>query len=189
MLMRTRNSFFRAERGFTLIELLVTLVIVSVGLLGMAKLQAAAVAESQVSRVRSLMTFQAESLSGVMSANRSYWGATTGKAPGFTVAAGAGTATDTAGTMVAGGNCDQTTATPCSAAQIASFDVTAWAVNFGKQFPTGAASVICSTPAATVPTTCDIKLTWAEHYVAMNRATAGGTSSDTTLNMILHVQP
>ena len=186
--MRTRHSFARAERGFTLIELLVTLVIVSVGLLGMAKLQAAAVAESQVSRVRSLMTFQAESLSGMMSANRSYWGSSTGTKSGFTVAAGTGAVVDTSsdGSMKSGGTC--TTGT-CSPAQIAYYDASTWATAFSAQFPTGAAAVTCSTPSATVPTTCDIKLTWAEHYVAMNRATAAGTSSDTTLNMILHVQP
>jgi type IV pilus assembly protein PilV len=186
--MSARHSSGRFERGFTLVELLITLVIVSVGLLGMAKLQAAAVAESQVSRVRSLMTFQAESLSGMMSANRSYWGAVTGTAPGFKVAAGTGVVTDTAGTLATGGTCT-TVGKTCLPAQIAGYDATTWATNFSARFPTGAAAVTCSTPAATAPTTCDIKLTWSEHYVAMSRSTAGGTSSDSNLNMILHVQP
>jgi len=188
--MGSRHGFGRRTCGFTLIELLVTLVIVSVGMLGMAKLQAAAVAEAQVSRVRSLMTFQAESLAGMLSANRSYWSSTTGAAGstmGFTVAAGSGAITDLSSGTTAldtSGNC--VTAT-CSAAQIAGYDATQWASAYSAQFPTGTANVTC-TLTANQPTTCDITLTWSEHYVGVNRTTVAGATSGTA-NMTLHVQP
>jgi type IV pilus assembly protein PilV len=186
--MRASNRCLPEERGFTLIELLITLVIVSVGMLGMAKLQAAAIAESQVSRVRSLMTFQAESLSGIMQANRSYWGATTGTAPHIKV--GAGGLTDTAATMKATGTAAKCAAvgTSCDIYEIAFYDATLWANSFNAQFPNGTAEVTC-TVTANLPTTCDIALNWKEHYVAVNRSTAAGKSSDSTINMILHVQP
>ncbi len=185
----------RRQRGFTLIELLITLAIVSVGLLGMAKLQAAALAEAQVSRVRSLMTFQAESLSGMMTANRSYWASTTGAAGstmGFKVAAAAGTAVDTSSGTTAldqSVTCSDTTKT-CTAAQIAGFDAKQWAAAYSTQFPSGTANVTC-TLKANLPTTCDITLVWSEHYVGVNRNTAGGGAkmSDSTINMTLHVQP
>ena len=179
------------SRGFTLIELLITLVIVSVGMLGLAKLEAAAVSESGLSRVRSLMTYQAESLAALMRANRAYWGATTGTAPGFTLAAGSSTPKDTAGTMTAAtiSDCTSVVGTPktCTAAQIASADVASWATNYNTQFPSGDAKVVC-TVAANLPTTCDITLTWTEHSVAVNRTSDKAVALPKP-SMILHVQP
>jgi type IV pilus assembly protein PilV len=180
-----------ASRGFTLIELLITLVIVSVGLLGLAKLEAAAVSESGLSRVRSLMTYQAESLAALMRANRAYWGATTGTAPNVSLAVGSSTPADNAGTMTAATltACTSVIGTPktCTAAQIASADVTSWATNYSTQFPNGDAKVVC-TIAANLPTTCDITLTWSEHAVAINR-TSDKAAPPPKVAMILHVQP
>jgi len=180
-------------RGFTLVELLVTLVIVAIGMLGLVKLEAAAVAESGVSRIRSLMTYQAESLAAMMRANRGYWGATTGAAPGFTLAAGGASITDTGGANsmdTTGTNCVSTTATPnvCTPSQLANFDITqTWFQAYTHQFPGGSAVVAC-TVTANLPTTCDITLSWSEHYVAINGTAKTGTTGS-TVNMVLHVQP
>jgi type IV pilus assembly protein PilV len=181
-----------AGRGFTLIELLITLVIVAIGMLGLAKLEAAAVAESGVSRIRSLMTYQAESLAALMRANRGYWGSTTGTAPSVSVAAGNTTPTDNAGTMDSNATIAKCTSTttklqPCSVAAIAYVDVSGWTTQYVNAFPNGTATVAC-TVAANLPTTCDITLSWSEHYVAINRTSNTGTTSG-TVNMVLHVQP
>jgi type IV pilus assembly protein PilV len=182
-----------AARGFTLIELLITLVIVSVGLLGLAKLEAAAVAESGVSRIRSLMTYQAESLAALMRANRGYWGSTTGAAPGFTLAQGGTSITDTGGTnaMATTVTCVSTSSTTnvCTPSQLAYYDIRqVWLNNYTNQFPGGGATVAC-TVAANLPTTCDITLSWSEHYVAINRTSSSGTVNAPTVSMVLHVQP
>ena len=66
----------RAQAGFSMIEVLVTVVVVSVALLGVAKMQAASVSNTQVARMRSLGALQAESLASLMHSDAAYWGST-----------------------------------------------------------------------------------------------------------------
>lgn len=183
----SRARFARFQRGFTLIELLITLVIVAIGMLGLAKLQAAAVAEAGVSRTRSLMTFQAESLAAMMRSNRTYWGTTTGTAPGFTTAFNSATVVPATGsgmtTSATTASC--TSPSTCAPGAIAYADASYWATNFNRQFPNGQSAVACTLNAG-APTTCDITLTWREHYVGINRV---ATTTSSSVNMILHVQP
>ncbi len=178
-------------RGFTLIELLITLLIVSVGMLGLAKLEAAAVAESGVSRIRSLMTYQAESLASMMRANRGYWGSITGTAPNFSVTAGNATPVDNAGTMTIATlpSCTSTATikNACTAAAIAWVDASAWTAQYVSAFPNGLATTVC-TVTASMPTTCDITLSWTEHYVAIN-ISSKNTALPPAVTMVLHVQP
>ncbi len=186
MLVNRSPSRSRA-RGFTLIELLITLVIVSVGLLGVAKMQAAAVAESGVARTRSLMTFQAEALAASMRANKGFWQSSTAYTQSFTIPAGGPFTAPS--TMTAPGTSDGTCnkTTSCTSANMAYDDVNTWATAFNKQFPTATAGIVCN-GGASVPETCDITLTWTEHTVAINRSTATGAATSTA-NIVLHVQP
>jgi type IV pilus assembly protein PilV len=173
----------RLARGFTLIELLVTLVVVSVGLMGLAKLQAAATAETQISRTRSIMTYQAESLAAMMRSNRAYWADPAGALPTISVAAG-GTVSSTDSTAADAANC----ASYCGPATLAATDLQLWATRYGQQFPAATASIACS--ASSGPATCDITLNWPERFVAINRSTAA-VAGDTapTGTLVLHVQP
>ena len=66
-----------ARNGFTIIEVMVALVVISIGLLGIAKMQALALASTSTSRLRSLAAIQAASLGSAMHANRAYWAAAT----------------------------------------------------------------------------------------------------------------
>jgi type IV pilus assembly protein PilV len=187
-LTRRRPAAGARARGFTLIELLVTLAVVAFGLMGLAKLQAAATAETQVSRIRSVMTFQAESLAAALRANRAYWAnadATT--QPTVAVAAGTGTFTNT-DTTAGPGAWKDCVAQSCTAAQMAVYDLQAWATAFNGQFPAASAQVACATSSG--PVSCDITLQWPERYVAINRSTApvaGDTNPTGTL--VVHVQP
>src|SRR5271169_198769 len=61
--------------GFTLIEIMVALIVTSIGLLGIAKLQALAYASTGSAAVRSLVALQAAGLAASMHVNRSYWAA------------------------------------------------------------------------------------------------------------------
>jgi len=187
MLVTSSHSRSRVERGFTIIELLVTLVIVSVGMLGVAKLQAAAVAETGVARTRSLMTFQAEALASAMRANKGFWQSSTAYSQSISIVAGGTTSGGTG--LAQPGTADHTctSTSTCTPANIAYDDLKTWVTAFGAAFPAATGTIVCS-GSATAPETCDITLTWAERTVAINRTTAAGSSS-TNASVVLHVQP
>jgi type IV pilus assembly protein PilV len=190
MLVTSFPSRGRVERGFTIIELLVTLVIVSIGMLGVAKMQAAAVAETGVARTRSLMTFQAEALAAMMRSNKAFWQSSTAFTQNITIPAGTSTTPQGATGLVQPSTTDHTCnspATACTAANLAYDDLYTWKANFSKAFPLATGTIAC-TGSATTPETCDITLNWSERTVAVNRTTAAGTST-ANASMILHVQP
>jgi len=60
-------------RGFTLLEVMVALVVTSIGLLGIAKLQALAYASTGSASMRSLVALQVAGLAASMHADRGYW--------------------------------------------------------------------------------------------------------------------
>ncbi len=189
----------RGQNGFTLVELLVTMLIVTVGLLGLAKLQATAVSNSSVARTRALMTYQAESLAGMMRANKGFW-LTTGSPtpwPFFGVS--------TAGVVSSGGMPSGTksclnASPPCSPAELAKDDMTIWAAQFNdgtanSAFPGAKASITCVSPSSgtcaanpATPNGYDITLTWYPKAVAINRSSVN-TAAAQPLTMVMHVQP
>lgn len=62
-----------AMRGFSLVEIMVAVVVICVGLLGIAKMQALAVSSTTTARLRAMAAFQAASLASAMHSNRAYW--------------------------------------------------------------------------------------------------------------------
>ena len=185
----------RRASGFTLVELLVTVLIVTVGLLGLAKLQATAVSETSVARTRALMTFQAESLADMMRANKAFWVTVGGPYPSFNVSA-AGVATNTQMVQKPGGCVDLSGTNTCQPPNLAYDDMmTNWGPAFALAFPGAQAAIVC-VPASgtgvcstttTTPNSYDIVLTWSEKMVAMNRSTSSSTTQ--TQTMVMHVQP
>ncbi len=63
----------KKQSGFSLIEVMVALIIIAVGMLGIAKMQALALSTTQSSGTRSLVAIEAASLAASMHANRDYW--------------------------------------------------------------------------------------------------------------------
>jgi type IV pilus assembly protein PilV len=72
-------------RGFSLVEVMVAVVVICVGLLGIAKMQALALSNSNTSRLRSLAAIEAAGLAAAMHSNREYWAGSTGAAPPATI--------------------------------------------------------------------------------------------------------
>jgi len=191
----TRALARRRQDGFTMIELLVTILIVTVGLLGLAKMQAAAVSNTAVARTRALMTYQAESLAGMIRANRKFWVTSGNYAtwPAFAID-GSGAATQTGMTVVTPNFCTGAAAT-CDEKQMAYDDVVnTWKPQFLLNFP-GAQAAIACVPASgttctanpTTPNSYDITLTWNQKMVAVNKTTVG--SQTQSVSMVMHVQP
>lgn len=151
-------------RGFTLLEVLVALVVISIGLLGIAAMQASAIASTHSSQVESLVSIEARSLADAMQANPGYWAA--GLFPAsFTVSNA--TVSDAG---LAGQSTDCSTV-GCTPPQLAGYDVQQWAKQLNTQVPGSTATISC---AASTPYLCSITVTWTQKATA---AVNSGTQS------------
>ena len=167
--------------GFSLVEVMVALIVMSVGLLGIAKMQALALSSTTSARMRSVAALEAASLASTMNADRAYWAGVTTD-PAVTLSAtGAVTATGDAALQAA--TC------PCTPPQIAFNDLNDWAADLNLQLPNVQGSVSCTPlvpPPTPTPVSCTISLNWTEQQVVSN---AQQTTAPTTINYTLHVNP
>jgi type IV pilus assembly protein PilV len=184
------------SRGFSLIEVMVALIIIAVGMLGIAKMQALALSTTESSGTRSLVAIEAASLAASMHANRDYWMA--GPPPSsFTVSVtttGPGTTSvtvnDPTGVLSAAPSCGITTA--CStgnASQIAAYDVQQWGAALAQVVPAALATITCNT---NVPPSCDIQIVWQENITSTSNTVAAASSGANVLNSpvyTLYVEP
>jgi type IV pilus assembly protein PilV len=166
-------------RGFSLVEVLVALVVCSVGLLGLAKMESLALSSTGVASTRSIAALQAASLAAAMKSNGGYWAS--GLAPAVTTVTLA-TAAPT--------NPDCTAAAPgtCSPTQMAAYDLQQWAVALSEQQQLQGffATITCSITG--FPVTCTISLQWAENAVAVNNS-QNNMAAVTSAPYVLYVQP
>jgi type IV pilus assembly protein PilV len=180
-----------AMRGFSLIEVMVALIIIAVGMLGIAKLQALALSTTESSGVRSLVAIEAASLAATMHTNRDYW-VSGPPAPMTNVTitpTGPLTNTITIDTFPTSSlqNC---TSGACTPAQVAAYDVQQWATALGQVVPAAAVQIAC--PGGVSPVACTIQITWQENVVSTNNATAAASSTAGALNSpqyTLYVEP
>jgi type IV pilus assembly protein PilV len=175
-------------RGFSLVEVLVALLVCSIGLLGLAKMESLALSSTSVASSRSLAAIQASSLAATMHADRGYWGqylapaSTTVTVVGSTV-----TISDTGLGTQPTPNCTVAGSTACLPEQTAAYDVQNWAKAIGALLPASFTTINCTT-VTTAPVTCTIQIQWAENAVALNSAQ---TSMNTVAlpTYVLYVQP
>jgi type IV pilus assembly protein PilV len=172
-------------RGVSLIEVLVALVIISIGLLGIAKMQALAIASTRGSSTRSLIAIEAASLASAMHANRLYWGSVANVATTFSasVSNAAITASSDAALTTQTANCATTT---CVGVPMAAYDLSAWGATLQNVMNGSTGTVYCSG----APVACTITVTWQENMVGMNTATQyTGAAQTQQLSYALLVQP
>ncbi len=148
------------QQGFTLLEVLVAIVVISLGLLGLAGLQAASLINNQTAHHRSIATQQAYDMADRIRANLA------GVATGAYDALGANTPADPA--CIAGG---------CTVANMAVTDHSQWNTNNGRLLPNGVGTVDCVLgPGANCSNninairTFDITVQWTEKTSAGNLA-------------------
>ncbi len=168
------------ERGFSLMEVMVALVVCSVGLLGLAKMESLALSSTSVANSRSLAAIEASSMAAAMHANPGYWSA--GFAPATTIVSAANNFSAAASCLnaAAGG------AGPCTPSNLAFFDLQQWANALAAVLPGYVATITCSTVG--FPVTCTIQIQWTEQAVAANAAQTqiGALAAPT---YVLYVQP
>ena len=186
----------RAQRAFTMVEVLVALLIISVCVLSLGGLEAGAMINTQAARTRSIVALQASSLASSMSANNAFWQTATAPAS-FTVSPT--TINDPSGKLTSTQSCKLTPGTPvnpCTAQQLAAYDVQDWQANMANLLPTFNAVGSCPSPAAGTPFACTLSITCQERNLATNNtkntansnlvasAATGGTRSFT-----LYIEP
>jgi type IV pilus assembly protein PilV len=174
--------------GFTLVEVMVALVVIAIGMLGIAKMQALTLSNTGASRTRALAAIEAASLAAAMHANRAFWASYLLNVPGtHSVASGTGTVTSTSATMptaltaakgtlcptnaLSNANlscyCASATSSPCLAAPVnmAASDLYDWGKGLASLLPAATATVVCTNTNS--PVDCIITIQWTENAVAL----------------------
>src|SRR3984957_8056342 len=175
--------------GFTLIEIMVALIVTSIGLLGIAKLQALAYASTGSAAVRSLVALQAAGLAASMHANRSYWAAGAAPSPftitGTVIGDATLNSTATAAPYFASGGCGA----PCPTDVMAAFDLHTYATALNAMLVNSdPVTTVTCTPS--VPVNCTIQVTWNEKAVSINSQGAANTTQSTFApTYTLYVEP
>jgi len=123
------GSRYRRARGFSLMEVMVALVVSTIGLLGLAKMEALAMSSTGVASSRSLAAIEASSLAAAMHANPGYWQAGTAQAS-YTIS---GTATTNP--YAASPTCTLTGTSSCSVQAMAFNDLNQWAGAVSQVLP------------------------------------------------------
>lgn len=140
----SRPSAMRRARGFTLVEALVALVVLSVGMLGIAGLYLESLRSGRMTILRSQAVTLAADLADRIRANRA-------GAAGYEHAIDDEPETVAACVDAGGG---------CTPAEMAEHDKAEWIAAVQTALPSGAATV--EVDAATAPDTYTITITWVE---------------------------
>lgn len=179
-------------RGFSLVEVLVALIIISVGLLGIAKMQALLLAGTGVSRLRTLVALEASSLAASMHANADYWAVTPASLAGDltvtinpsnpTPVTSSGDSNLAAGISAALANpqlCQLGSgAVPCTAPEMAGYQLVQWEQAMANVLNTATTNIVC-TPVnngVTEISVCTITVSWMENTVNANQEEGNNTA-------------
>jgi type IV pilus assembly protein PilV len=161
-------------------EVLVALVIIGVGMLGIAKIQALSYASTGTAAQRSIAAILASSMSAAMRANRAYWSVQAATVPQLvTITNGAFTPGPTDAALTSTASCLNATCVPQA---LAAYDLHQWATAISGALPSSVATITCQPPTATnYPVGCIVTVNWSERNIGLN-AQSQGTTVGTTNN-------
>jgi type IV pilus assembly protein PilV len=189
--MRPPVAVARRAAGFSLVEVLVALIVIAVGMLGIAKMHALALSATASAGTRSLVALEAAGLAASMHANRDYWGVSPFQSTNITV--NGGTASVDNFTTA------QSCTSACTSPNMAAYDTQNFGAALAQIVPAANANISCQF--STAPVTCTITITWLENIAGLSTATSGtvissaAITSSPTSNLlqqpqyILYVEP
>lgn len=168
----------REQRGFGMLEALISMVVIMIGVLGMAGMQMLAINNTENARYQSIAAMQASSMATQMLANAAFWRAApaTVTVNGLTVTnVNQGNTNNKAKNKIKnkGGGNTYCNTTVCTATEMAYFDVESWGIEMASALPSGAGSISCVITLS--PTVCTLTMTWMEKNIALTRATGAET--------------
>lgn len=161
------------QAGFTLVEALIALLIIMIGLLGVAGMQALAVRNSTQAHLRTMAGLDAHGLAAAMRANHAYW-TDPSAAPSVSIVYDNGAISITPSALDGGTDCASIT---CTAQQSAAYAVSQWA-KLLKQLPSGSSASI--TRIATTGTSASaytVQVNWSERTLRSNAQAATSAST------------
>ena len=151
------NPSPQKQRGFTLMEVLIALLILSIGLLGLASLQTNGLRSNQMASMRTTATQLAYDIADRMRANPGGV-----DAQNYVIAAGASDPT-----IPGGENCESITCTP---AQMATYDLAQWRTA-ARTLPGGTSAVVRTVTGTVVTHT--ITVFWDEYRQGISGTACG----------------
>lgn len=162
----------RKESGFSMLEVLVSMIIIMIGVLGIAGMQLLSINNTEVARYQSLAALLASSMAAEMQANVAYWGtaATNITVNGTAITGGPGGVSGTCQNVV------------CSAPQMANYTLQNWGQALANTLPGGTGAISCAVIPA--PTVCTLTLNWSEKTVASLGTPAGSSAPMTYTTMV-----
>lgn len=173
--MLEKNIMRRPEnKGFTLLEVLIALLVLSIGLIGLAGMLVISVKTNHSAYLRTQASFLAQSMADRMRAN--VLGVWNGQYKGTYGSSTVGSATTCLDTAL------------CGYAKVATRDGLIWSNQLASFLPNPTATITCTAPTnppsadkivarPPYPTTCDITISWGESTLKK-----GGTAQTETLN-------
>jgi type IV pilus assembly protein PilV len=149
----------RVQAGFSLLEALIALVIIMIGLLGVAGLQALGIHSGAQAHLRTLAALDAHSLAAAMRANRAYWANPAAPAKITIAAPPEGTTATLTGGIATGADCAAAT---CTAAQTAGYNLARWGSQLAALQHGASAEIERIAAAGTSAYAYKVTVTWSE---------------------------
>jgi type IV pilus assembly protein PilV len=187
--MNARNTT-QQSRGFSLIEVMVAVIVICIGMLGIAKMQALALSNSNTSRLRSLAAIEAASFAASMHSNRNFWANSTSN---YTVTPTAIASNDAGTIAIANGELANPVGCEgamCAAQNLAAYDLAKFAQSLNFVLPNPVATITFTVPGPGInsPPSFTIEIQWSEKAVAVNATETAGTLT-VNPNYKLYVEP
>jgi len=176
------------QKGASLIEVLIAILIVAVGVLGLTKMQALTISNTQVSGARALVAMQASSLGALMHSNKGYWQVKLGNIANCMAASCTLTGSSTSKFGTPPSSCSSTST--CLPTAMAAYDINNWMAQMNQNIP-GYTTIISCDGNLTMPVTCSIEITWLEKQAGGGTATASIAAATPAVAQAyyLYVQP